>query len=235
MDTIPKGHQCYNNPAMARSIYDLGLSDRAINCLERDQIYYIGQLVTKTRTYLSGLPNLGRKTLSEISMRLYDLYSLELGVQCDRNLETRHDVKEFFAIGEHGVPLTAYYADVLVPLSVTTCMDDTTIINIIQGVCQTAFEKAATDEAINVVSRLSSALSSAPQKVEEIIPALAPISLPSCERREVRVPLTCAQYLTDIFSLLHPDLLTKVANDIGGATLYSTIRCELEAHLPKPV
>lgn len=45
---------------------DLGLSTRSINCLKSADIYYVGELVQRTKNDLARVQHLGRKTLVDI-------------------------------------------------------------------------------------------------------------------------------------------------------------------------
>jgi len=55
------------DPNLLKRVEELDLSLRASNCLKRENIVYIGDLVTKSEVELLGAPNFGRKSLSEIS------------------------------------------------------------------------------------------------------------------------------------------------------------------------
>lgn len=59
-------------------IFDLGLGNRAINCLKNDNITYIGDLVQKSASELRRTPNLGIATVAEIEAALAP-HGLRLG------------------------------------------------------------------------------------------------------------------------------------------------------------
>jgi DNA-directed RNA polymerase alpha subunit len=54
-------------------IASLGLSVRAVKCLEADEIYTIDQLIYYRENDLLRLPNLGRRSLNEIKEKLAEL------------------------------------------------------------------------------------------------------------------------------------------------------------------
>ncbi len=51
---------------LMRTVDDLELTVRSANCLKAENIYYIGDLVSRTETELLKTPNLGKKSLTEI-------------------------------------------------------------------------------------------------------------------------------------------------------------------------
>ena len=51
----------------------LNLSARASNCLKLGRVCTIGDLISKTSTHLSGIKNMGKKTLDEIESSLNDV------------------------------------------------------------------------------------------------------------------------------------------------------------------
>ena len=67
---------------MGKPIEYLGLHTRAINCLKAENIWYVGDLVQVTRNELLKVPNLGRRSLSEIS-ELLASHGLALGMGHD--------------------------------------------------------------------------------------------------------------------------------------------------------
>lgn len=67
------------DPLMNRPVDDLELTVRSANCLKAENIYYIGDLVTRTEQELLKTPNLGKKSLSEIKKILLDR-NLSLGM-----------------------------------------------------------------------------------------------------------------------------------------------------------
>lgn len=54
------------DPILLRPVDDLELTVRAANCLKAENIYYIGDLVTRSENDLLKTPNLGKKSLMEI-------------------------------------------------------------------------------------------------------------------------------------------------------------------------
>ncbi|MGB0919322.1 MAG: DNA-directed RNA polymerase subunit alpha [Holosporaceae bacterium] len=67
------------NPNLLRRVDELDLSLRASNCLKKENIIYIGDLVTKNENELLRAPNFGRKSLSEIN-DILDQIDLHLGM-----------------------------------------------------------------------------------------------------------------------------------------------------------
>lgn len=55
------------NPNLLRRVEELDLSLRSSNCLKKENIVYIGDLVSKSEYELLRTPNFGRKSLSEIN------------------------------------------------------------------------------------------------------------------------------------------------------------------------
>ena len=53
-----------------KSIDDLVLTVRSANCLKSDDIYYIDDLIQKTKFHLRNINNLGKKSLREIEEEL---------------------------------------------------------------------------------------------------------------------------------------------------------------------
>jgi DNA-directed RNA polymerase subunit alpha len=54
------------DPILLRPVNDLELTVRSANCLKAESIHYIGDLVQRTEVELLKMPNLGRKSLTEI-------------------------------------------------------------------------------------------------------------------------------------------------------------------------
>lgn len=54
------------DPALLRSVDDLGLSVRSSNCLRAENVYLVGDLIQLTDIDLLKTPNLGRRSLNEI-------------------------------------------------------------------------------------------------------------------------------------------------------------------------
>lgn len=70
------------NPILLKSIDELDLTVRSANCLKAENIHFIGDLVQRTETELMKTPNLGKKSLTEISEVLAQ-HGLSLGMQLD--------------------------------------------------------------------------------------------------------------------------------------------------------
>jgi DNA-directed RNA polymerase subunit alpha len=70
------------NPLLAKSIDELDLTVRSANCLKAENIYFIGDLVQRTETELMKTPNLGKKSLTEITEVLAQ-HGLSLGMQLE--------------------------------------------------------------------------------------------------------------------------------------------------------
>jgi DNA-directed RNA polymerase subunit alpha len=60
------------NPELVKKIDDLDLTVRSFKCLKSENIIYIGELVKKTENDLLKMPNLGKKSLTEIKNLLAD-------------------------------------------------------------------------------------------------------------------------------------------------------------------
>ncbi|WP_349256994.1 DNA-directed RNA polymerase subunit alpha [Salinisphaera sp.] len=67
------------DPALLKPIEDLELTVRSTNCLKAEDIHYVGDLVQRTETELMRTPNLGKKSLTEISEVLSE-HGLKLGM-----------------------------------------------------------------------------------------------------------------------------------------------------------
>lgn len=65
-----------------KPIKELQLSARSDNCLEREDIRYVGDLICQTETQLLKKPHLGKKSLQEIKDKLKDI-GLTLGMRLD--------------------------------------------------------------------------------------------------------------------------------------------------------
>ena len=76
MDTFKYGQ---DDTIFLRPIEDMDLPPRSYNCLKKQNIHYIRDLVQCTRISLLQAPNLGRKSLREIELRL-DVIGLSLGM-----------------------------------------------------------------------------------------------------------------------------------------------------------
>ena len=67
------------DPMLTRPVDDLELTVRAANCLKAENIFYIGDLVTRTESELLKTPNLGKKSMQEIKLSLQQR-DLKLGM-----------------------------------------------------------------------------------------------------------------------------------------------------------
>lgn len=74
--------QTYENPNLYRSVNELELSVRSINCLQNAKIETIGELVQKTEAEMLKTKNFGRKSLQEIKTILAGM-GLTLGMKLD--------------------------------------------------------------------------------------------------------------------------------------------------------
>ena len=70
------------DPMLLKSVDDLELTVRSINCLRAENIYSIGDLIQKTEMELLRTPNLGKKSLTEIKDVLASK-GLSLGMHLD--------------------------------------------------------------------------------------------------------------------------------------------------------
>ena len=68
------------NKNLLKKVDELELSVRSMNCLNNDNIVYIGDLVQKTEPEILRTPNFGRKSLNEIKEVLNSM-SLYLGME----------------------------------------------------------------------------------------------------------------------------------------------------------
>ena len=70
------------SPILFRSIDDLELTVRSVNCLKAENVYYIGDLVQRAEADLLKTPNLGKKSLTEIRDAL-KAHNLDLGMKLE--------------------------------------------------------------------------------------------------------------------------------------------------------
>lgn len=68
------------SPNLLRKINEFDFSMRAANCMRRESILYIGDLVKRTEAEMLRMPNLGRKTFFEIRDFL-DMFGLRFGME----------------------------------------------------------------------------------------------------------------------------------------------------------
>lgn len=67
------------NPILLKPIDELDLTVRSTNCLKAENIHFVGDLVQRSETELMKTPNLGKKSLTEISEVLAE-HGLSLGM-----------------------------------------------------------------------------------------------------------------------------------------------------------
>lgn len=84
--------QTYENPNLYRSVNELELSVRSINCLQNAKIETIGELVQRTEAEMLKTKNFGRKSLQEIKTILAGM-GLTLGMKLD-SFETSQKTSE---------------------------------------------------------------------------------------------------------------------------------------------
>jgi len=84
--------QSYVNPNLYKSINELELSVRSLNCLKSTNIETIGDLVQKTSAELLKTKNFGRKSLHEINRVLASM-GLVLGMKLE-NFEKKRPIEE---------------------------------------------------------------------------------------------------------------------------------------------
>lgn len=70
------------NPILLKPIDELDLTVRSTNCLKAENIHFVGDLVQRTETELMKTPNLGKKSLTEISEVLEE-HGLSLGMDLE--------------------------------------------------------------------------------------------------------------------------------------------------------
>ncbi len=68
------------NPVLLKKVDELELSVRSKNCLQNDNIVYIGDLVNKTEAEMLRTPNFGRKSLNELKEVLSN-FNLKFGME----------------------------------------------------------------------------------------------------------------------------------------------------------
>jgi len=73
-------------------IEDLDLSKRSINCLEKAEIRYVGEMVQKTEQQLLDIENFGKTSLNEIINKLEE-WNLNLGMTIDTEVFEREKQK----------------------------------------------------------------------------------------------------------------------------------------------
>ncbi|MCD6044855.1 MAG: rpoA [Gammaproteobacteria bacterium] len=87
------GHMFQNlDPLLMRPIEDLELTVRSTNCLKAENIFFVGDLIQRTETDLLKMPNLGKKSLTEIKAILV-ANSLSLGMRVENWVQPRRIIK----------------------------------------------------------------------------------------------------------------------------------------------
>ncbi len=81
-ERVEEEEKVYENPHLYRSVNELELSVRSINCLQNAKIDTIGDLVQKTEAEMLKTKNFGRKSLQEIKTVLASM-GLTLGMKLD--------------------------------------------------------------------------------------------------------------------------------------------------------
>ncbi|OGG93673.1 MAG: DNA-directed RNA polymerase subunit alpha [Candidatus Lambdaproteobacteria bacterium RIFOXYD12_FULL_49_8] len=82
VEVVAEEEKSYENPHLYRSVNELELSVRSINCLQNAKIETIGDLVQKTEAEMLKTKNFGRKSLQEIKTVLASM-GLTLGMKLD--------------------------------------------------------------------------------------------------------------------------------------------------------
>ena len=90
-EKLEEEEKSYENPHLYRSVNELELSVRSINCLQNAKIETIGDLVQKTEAEMLKTKNFGRKSLQEIKTVLASM-GLTLGMKLD-NFDTSKEEK----------------------------------------------------------------------------------------------------------------------------------------------
>ena len=78
------------NPLFFQGVHNLRLIPRTRNCLEKEKMFCIGDLVSKTEQKMLSIPNFGRKCLDEIKEELQKInlkFNMELDQWPPKNLE----------------------------------------------------------------------------------------------------------------------------------------------------
>lgn len=81
-EVTPEAEAADVDPILRKPIEDLELTVRSTNCLKAEDIHYVGDLVQRTEHELMRTPNLGKKSLTEISTVLSE-HGLSLGTTVD--------------------------------------------------------------------------------------------------------------------------------------------------------
>ncbi len=87
------GQQYQNlDPLLVRPVEDLDLTVRSTNCLKSENIFFLGDLIQKTENDLLKMPNLGKKSLTEIK-NILAANSLSLGMRVENWVQPRRIIK----------------------------------------------------------------------------------------------------------------------------------------------
>lgn len=89
-EEVEEEEKPFENPHLYRSVNELELSVRSINCLQNAKIETIGDLVQKTEAEMLKTKNFGRKSLQEIKTVLASM-GLTLGMKLDNFEKSKED------------------------------------------------------------------------------------------------------------------------------------------------
>lgn len=78
-------------------IANMGFSTRIVNCLKNDHMFWVGDLVSKSREYLLRCPMLGKVSLAEIEWKLGD-HGLHLDLDTPGWEEARQELDKTRAL-----------------------------------------------------------------------------------------------------------------------------------------
>jgi len=79
-EIVDKKEELKFNPVLLKKVTHLELSVRSMNCLQNDNIVYIGDLVIKTEAEMLRTQNFGRKSLNEIK-EILSKFGLRFGME----------------------------------------------------------------------------------------------------------------------------------------------------------
>ncbi|HQN28497.1 MAG TPA: DNA-directed RNA polymerase subunit alpha C-terminal domain-containing protein, partial [Mesotoga sp.] len=74
----PQTEEVDSNPLTSKRVEELDLSVRSLNCLKRDKINTIGDLIDKTEADLLKIRNFGEKSMLEVVKKLRDKFNIIL-------------------------------------------------------------------------------------------------------------------------------------------------------------
>ena len=73
---------------LTKNVNDLDLSVRSVNCLNSENIHYVGELVQRSESQMLKYRNFGKKSLTEIKEKLQEMgLSLEMTLKDNVNEE----------------------------------------------------------------------------------------------------------------------------------------------------